>query len=83
MNLCEILSAHQGDERKTLIVILLAYANISVKSLATGCNGKSKLGKHHAEIIVEYRSALNSSPWEVPICLLDEVQNDPYFYLLI
>lgn len=81
MDLEEILSAHSGEDKKILIVLLLAYANTTIKMNIKRCGNLPGSTKHLDTILSEYKNALLGDPWRLNCFDLEAISADPYLYL--
>ena len=81
MDLDEILSAHSGEDKKVLIVLLLAYTNTLIKLQARGCGSFNGADKYYADMLAEYSNALCNNPWSLCFSYLSEISEDPYNFL--
>jgi hypothetical protein len=81
MNLRKIISAHSGEDKKVLIVILLAYTNLHTKLIKYGCASLGKLDRQYMAICKEYEAALIGHPFNMTCIDLEEISADPYGYL--
>ncbi len=81
MDLDKILSAHTGEDKKILIVLLLAYANTIIKINVKKCGNLPGNARYYESILCEYKSALLENPWGVSCFDLEAISIDPYLYL--
>lgn len=81
MDLNNILSAHTGENKKILLVLLLAYANTTIKYNTKKCGNLPSNTKHLEDMLSEYKCALLGEPWSINCFELESVSNDPYIYL--
>ena len=81
MDLDKILSAHSGEDKKVLIVLLLAYTNTLIKLQASGCGSFRGASKYHNDTLAEYRNALCNKPWSLCSSYFSEISEDSYNFL--
>ena len=81
MDLKKILSAHTGEDKKVLIVLLLAYANTTIKINVKRCGNLPGNTRYFDSILCEYKTALLKDPWNISCFDLEAISADPYNYL--